>query len=194
MRGHHRGAHVAMHQVVQIDAELHVERLVEPQFGAHAGDHVGWRVIADDGDHRIYRHRTADEKGDQDQTEQRYRHAGDARQQRVDTCRESPTRGWLGGRAHALVIARVAGVVRQQPKLRCRTRPCAWWRSRRSAARSTSASAPSNHAASWRTSPYASCCRVPSKRRQPVCSALRRGNGSARPAASPCELSESSML
>ena len=69
-------AKIAVCHVAQEDAELHIQRFVEPEFGAHAGDHVRRGVIANDGDDRIDRHRPADQERHQHQAEQRHGDAG----------------------------------------------------------------------------------------------------------------------
>jgi hypothetical protein len=75
MSGHHRvgrqhrGAEVALEHLADVDVELLVQRLVQPQFQARTCYHVGRRAVAHDGQHRVDRDHAADEKRHREQAQ-----------------------------------------------------------------------------------------------------------------------------
>ncbi len=60
-----------MQQLVEIVAELHVERLIQPHLRARAFHHRLRRVVANRRQHRIGRHYPTNKKGQHRQAEQR---------------------------------------------------------------------------------------------------------------------------
>ena len=65
----HRGAEIAAGDLFEIDAELRVQRLVQPHLLAHPLHHVFGRAVADNRQHRIDRHHAADEERDREQSQ-----------------------------------------------------------------------------------------------------------------------------
>jgi hypothetical protein len=61
------GAEIARQRLAQVDAELLVQRLVQPSSSRTRCDHVFGRTVAHNRQHRIDRHDAADEEGDGEQ-------------------------------------------------------------------------------------------------------------------------------
>ncbi len=70
VRGQHRSAEIAVQHLGGIEVELLIERQIEAELDARALIDIGGGAIADDGEHRIDRHDTADQEGHEQQTEE----------------------------------------------------------------------------------------------------------------------------